>query len=115
MITDWFRSKPAEPTVEFVSLTESWSPGHFVDDIHYKLVIRIDGKTTVVKKTLLNESLTYKGYQEMLKKALPTPIEQMVKHGYKVVVRESFINSPIRRNILSDLTRKPPVKRKGLG
>ena len=115
MITDWFRSKPAEPTIEFVSLTEKWSPGHFVDDVHYKLVIRIDGETKVVKRTFIDESLTYKGYQEMLKEALPTPIEQMVKYGYKVILRDGFINSSIRRSILDGLIRKPPVKRKSVG
>jgi hypothetical protein len=110
VITNWFCKTPMEPTVEFVSLTEKWSPGHFCDDFSYKLVIRIDGEKKVVKSTVLPERLTYKMYNIMLAKALPRPISELVKAGYKVVLRESFINSKVRERILSELTKQKPPK-----
>lgn len=111
MITDWFRQKPAEPTIEFVSLEETWTPGHFVDDVRIKLVIRKDGKTIVVKRQYVDESLTLERYNEMVREVLPMGMYFYVRYfGYKVILNPKFLNSQIRRSILSDLVRKAAPK-----
>ena len=108
---DFFRPKPTVPTIELVNLTERRVASFFVDDNHYKLTVRVDGVTTVIKRCFVGELLTLTDYNEMLRQALPKSINQMVKDGYKVITNDKFILSPVRMRILKSVTTKRPSKK----
>lgn len=93
-----------EKVIVFVDFREKLVYGHFVDDYVYKLIIKVDGEKRVIKRSLVAERLTYKGYEKMLKEALDgKTMAQLSKLGYSFETKEAFMNSNIRKYLLSTI------------
>lgn len=104
-------SVPCEKEIELLYLTERVVPCFLVDEYIYTLAVSINGH--IVKTTLeTSKYLTLQEYEDMVKKILTgCTLRQYCNAGYTVKVADLFLNSPVRKRILSDVSRPKKERR----
>ncbi len=105
----WFTianiTKGPEPLkVELVDLTEKVVQAFLIDDYHYQLVVRINGRKKVIKYSSTLGFLRYHEYMNMLNDALGgRTLYQMQQKGYEIITHDTFYNSLVRKRILHNV------------